>query len=136
MMHPSKRARGGNLIELIFTLPLVLILFLTIIELGHFWQTFEAAKLAAVDGAFTASVQGNAGAGTQTMIIRLQRANIDFNAGETQVLQQGYGYRATASVIFAPIVGNVTLPTLSGNITVIPGEITVRYTDVKSPTLY
>ena len=140
----SKRRcqRGQNLVELALTLPFLLLLIFTIVEVGRAWQTYQGAKMAAIDGAYTASVYHDEALGEDQMQARLNQARIPYNAydivpventaGSTVVV----GYKANVNVTYKPLFGGMSLPTLVGAVTIIPSEFPIEYHEIYYNSIY
>jgi Flp pilus assembly protein TadG len=135
-VNPTKVAKiqqGQNLVELVFVLPLLLVFLFAIFELGHFWQTAESAKMAAMDGVNVAAKTNNAGIGRMQLLFKLSQAQLT-PTGPTDVTANadGSGYTATVQVDYRPYFGALTIPTLSGPISLLPASVPIRYQEIKA----
>lgn len=135
-----KSAQGQNLVELVLTLPFLLILVFAVIEMGRVWQVYESAKTAAMDGAYVASVYQDPIMGQQQIQTRLNTANIAYTNVSVQPVNSAQGaiigYQSNVTVIFIPLMGGISLPTLSGPISIIPNQIPITYRNISYNSVY
>lgn len=131
-----KAFRGQNLVELGLTLPFVLIFLFFIIELGRAWFVYEGAKMAAMAGAHAAAVYHNKDVGQNELDKKIAAAGLDKKAATVDQIQNQHAYFADVTVTFTPFFGGVSIPTVSGNIQLIPNEFDISYTAVEDVAVY
>ncbi|MGE0200305.1 MAG: TadE family protein [Candidatus Melainabacteria bacterium] len=129
-------AAGQNLIELALTLPFVILILFFMVELSRAWFVFEAAKMAAVDGAQTAAMNHNPTAGLQQLDKRLADAHLTVKARTVTQVAGRHAYEAAVTVVFEPVFGGLTVQTLSGPMEIIPEAYDVTYTDIKTASVF
>ena len=142
--------KGQNLVELALVLPFLMILIFAIVEIGRVWQCYQGTKMAAIDGAYTASLSYGAGesaaisAGQTQMLNRLAAANL-MSGGTTMsvlpVKNNGgtgaiIGFKAAVQTQFRPIVGAISLPTMSGPVPIIPAAFPISYDNIQFNAVY
>ncbi|MBX2859594.1 MAG: pilus assembly protein [Vampirovibrio sp.] len=143
----SHKSKGQNLVELTMVFPFLLIMILGTIELGRLWQTFEAAKMAATDGAYTATIfQGNTAAkiaaGTNQIQTRANSANLDLTNSQIQTVNASpssatpIGFQASITVNYTPLMGGLSIPSMSGPLTIIPNGFPISYQNVSYYSVY
>ncbi len=137
-----RRERGQNLVELALTLPFLIVVLFAIVEMGRAWQTYQGAKMAAIDGAYTASVFHDETLGENQIQARLEAANIPYDNFNIQPVQnQGgnnitVGYKAQVRVRYVPLFGGMSVPTLGAPIVLIPNEFPIEYNEVYYSSIY
>jgi Flp pilus assembly protein TadG len=130
------RIRGQNLAELALTFPILIVLILATVEFGRVWQAFQGAKLAAVDGAHTAAINQNVGAGQAQLTQRLASANLQGN-GTVTTPDNGRTYTASVNVTFTPLFPGVQIPVVGGTVlTIIPNSFPITYTSESTFAVY
>jgi len=136
--RPRKRAchRGQNLVELVLTLPFVVIMLFFIIELGRAWMAYEGAKMAARDGAYTASIYHNASTGQTQLDNKLAAAGLTVKTAKVSQVPNQHAYQADVTVTFSPFFGSVTIPTLSGPISILPAQFDISYQSITDVAVY
>lgn len=129
-------AKGQNIIEMALVLPFLLIGILFVVEMGRAWQTYEGAKMAAEDGAYTAATFDSAVRGNGVIQQRLNSANIAGNGAIRPIMGFGtvasrIGYKAQVTVNYQPLFGGValTLPGV-GAVPIIPANFPIQYDSV------
>ncbi|MBK8189812.1 MAG: pilus assembly protein [Vampirovibrionales bacterium] len=137
------RARGQNLAELALTLPFLFVVIFAAVELAHAWQAYEAAKLAALDGAYTAAVYNDAALGETQLKNRIASAGLPLKSAAIKPLLSNaadpastIGYTADVTVTYNPLCGGFSVPTLSQPIVVIPGAFDIQYKGVGYRNVY
>jgi Flp pilus assembly protein TadG len=127
---------GQNIVEAVLALPLFLLLVFGIFELSHFWQTVETTKLAAIDAAGVAAKTQNATLGTIQLLARLSQAQLA-PSGATQVTANadGSSFTATATVLYRPYFGGMSIPSLAGPISIIPAQIPIQFQEIKAVSI-
>ena len=140
MNKPQKQrkfTRGQNLVELAFSLPLIVVLCFFIMELGRVWHTYETAKMAANEGAHTAAIHHNEVTGTTAQTTRLNNANMEVNTSQVIQIANQHAYQSRVVVTFRPAYGAVfAIPTVGGDITIIPDSFPIEYTAIKENAVY
>ncbi len=137
-----KRERGQNLVELVLTLPFLILIIFGIVEMGRVWQTYQGAKMAAVDGAYTASVFQDEVLGETQIQSRLDQAGITYTAYDIVPIKNTsgnnvtVGYKASVTAEFRPVFGGFKLPTLSTPIAIIPAVFLIQYDEIYYPSIY
>ncbi len=137
-----KRERGQNLVELVLTLPFLILIIFGIVEMGRVWQTYQGAKMAAIDGAYTASVFQDETLGEDQIKSRLEQAKITYTAFDivpvtnTSGSNITIGYKATVTAEFRPLFGGMEVPTLANPITIIPAAFPIQYDEIYYPSVY
>lgn len=136
--QPRRRARhrGQNLVELVLTLPFVIIMVFFIIELGRAWMVYEGAKMAARDGAYTASIYHSVSTGQTQLDNKLAAAGLTVKTSKISQVPNQHAYQADVTVSFAPFFGSIAIPTLSGPITILPSQFDISYTAVTDVAIY
>jgi Flp pilus assembly protein TadG len=130
------KATGQNLVEMALTFPLLLIVIFAIMEIGRVWNTFEGARMAAMDGAYTAAVYRSEDLGRQQMEERLTRAGIPFTVVNVASTNSGQAYQADVTVQYRPLLGGISIASLSGPLTLIPAQFDINYNNVQSAVVY
>lgn len=130
-----KALRGQNLVELVLTLPFMLILIFFIIDAGRAWMAYESAKMAVRDAAYTASIFQNPDVGQQQLDFKILVSGLQGSGTVSQVPNQ-HAYRASIQVEFTPLFGELAIPTISGSIRLLPGTIPITYSNVTDVSLY
>jgi Flp pilus assembly protein TadG len=127
--QPFRHQAGQNLVELALVLPLFLVMLFMIGEFGRAWYTYNAAKMAAMDGSYTAASRHNASAGQTQCSARLAQSNLGGNCTVNALASQ-FSYQAQVNVTFTPLFGGVSIPTVGGTaISIIPNVINIQYTN-------
>jgi Flp pilus assembly protein TadG len=136
--RPRTRAchRGQNLVELVLTLPFVILMMFFIIEIGRAWMTYESAKMAARDGAYTASIYHNATTGQTQLNNKLSAAGLSAKVAQVQQIQNEHAYKADVIVTFTPFFGGLSIPTLSGTMPIIPSAFDLSYSSITDVSIY
>lgn len=127
--------RGQNLVELVLTLPFVLILIFFIIDVSRAWMAYESAKMAARDAAYTASIYHNASVGQTQLNNRLAATGLKGKGTVTQVPNQ-HAYQVSVDATFTPLFAQLTIPTLSGPIKILPASFPVTYSAITDVSVY
>ena len=130
------RHRGQNLVELVLTLPFVVVMLFFIIELGRAWMVYEGAKMAARDGAYTASIYHNAKTGQTQLDNKLSAAGLTVKTATVSQVPNQHAYQADVTVTFSPFFGSLSIPTLSGPISIIPSQFDVTYKAITDVSVY
>lgn len=128
--------RGQNLVELGLTLPFVLIFLFFIIELGRAWFVYEGAKMAATAGAHAAATYHNKDVGQNELDKKIAAAGLEKKTTKVDQIQNQHAYYADVTVTFKPFFGGVSIPTVSGNIQLIPSQFDISYTAVEDVSVY
>ena len=131
----NRKSRGQNLVEFAVTIPLVLAMFFFILEMGRVWFVYEAAKMAANDGSTTAAKYHNAEAGTAQATRKITEAGLEGMGTVTQV-DGKHAYAAEVTVVYEPFFGGMSIPTLGGEITLIPAGFDISYTQISTASVY
>ncbi len=131
-----RAGRGQNLVELALTLPFVIIMIFMIIELGRAWFVYEGAKMAATEGAYTASIYHNASVGQDQQDNKLAAAGLDVKASRVTQVQNQHAYQANVTVTFTPFFGSLAIPTLNGPMRLLPAAFDISYSAVQSVSIY
>ncbi len=133
----TRRAhRGQNLVELGLTLPFVLIMMFFIIDVARAWFAYEGAKMAATEGAHVASIYHNPAAGQTQLNNKLASAGLDVQTATVTQVPNQHAYQANVTVSFTPFFAGVSIPTVSGNIPIIPAQFNISYNAVESVSVY
>ena len=130
------RHKGQNLVELALTLPYVLIMIFFVIEMGRAWMTFEGAKMAARDGAYTASIYHNTQAGKGQMDYKLAAAGLTAKTSQVKQMPGQHAYQAEVTVSYSPFFSGLSIPTISGPIQIFPAAFDVSYSAVTDVSVY
>lgn len=132
-----KRAahRGQNLVELVLTLPFILIFLFFIIDVGRAWMVYEGAKMAARDAAYTAAIYHNASVGQTQLSNKLLAGGMNGSGTVKQVPNQ-HAYQVNVQVRFTPLFAQLTIPTLSGPQKILPASFPVSFTAVTDVSVY
>lgn len=140
---PRGRAAGQNLAELALSIPVLFAVIFGALELAHAWQAYEAAKLAAMDGAYTAAMFDDATLGDTQLKTRLSNAGITLkNSTITPVLSNTadpdsrIGYEAAVTVTYQPMFGGISIPTMSAPIVIIPSAFDIQYAGIGYRSVY
>lgn len=133
-LPPSpQRFKGQNLAEFALTVPFVVLFMLFTIEVGRVWFVYEAVKVAAVEGAQTAAMNNNAGAGSAAAMMRLGNSGVEGGSANISQVAGQHAYQATAQAQFTPLFGRYTLPFLG---TAGFNGFSVRYSAIKGYSVY
>ena len=137
-IQPAKRLkhRGQNLVELVFTLPLVLIMIFLTIELGRVWYAYNSAKMAAEKGVYTAAIYHNASSGQVELEGRLAAANLDVVTAQVAQVPNKHAYRADVTVTFTPFLANLVMPTVAGDMRIFPAAFDISYEALNDASVY
>jgi hypothetical protein len=128
---------GQNLAELMFALPIFLVMLYALVEFSRVWHTMETARLAAVDAAHTAAIFHDANQGQAKMQERLSAGNLSVVFASVNEELQGRRFRSLVRVSFRPIVGGISIPMVGGPaIRVLPNNYEFTYTAVQAIALY
>lgn len=130
-----KALRGQNLVELVLTLPFMLVLIFFIIDSGRAWMTYESAKMAVRDAAYTASIFQNPEVGQKQLDNKILLSGLK-GSGEVVQVPNQHAYRASIEVEFTPLFGELAIPTISGPIRLLPATIPISYENVTDVALY
>lgn len=136
--QPLRRPqKGQNLVEFALVLPFLLIGIFFVVEMGRVWQTYEGAKMAAEDGAYTAASRDSAVQGNTVINQRLSAANIVGNGNIRPIMGFGtiptrIGYKAQVNVNYQPLFGGIalTLPVVGINVPIIPANFPIQYDSI------
>lgn len=135
--HKRNAARGQNMIEMAIVLPFLIIGIFFTVELGRVWQTYQGAKMAAEDGAYTATINDSAVQGNGVISQRLNSANIPGNGVIRPIMGFGtiahrIGYKAQVNAVYQPLFGGVvlTLPFTGITVPIIPAQFPIQYDSV------
>lgn len=128
--------RGQNLVELALTLPFVLAMVFCILDLGQAWTVFEGAKIAASEGAYTAAIYHSSTAGLAQMNHKLTAENLTVIKAVVKQVPKQHSYQADVTVTFKPWFGGLSIPSLSGPLTIIPNTFDISYKSVPSVATY
>lgn len=132
----TAKSRGQNLVELGLTLPFVLVMMFFIIEMGRAWFVYEGAKMAAMEGAHAASLYHNPQVGQQQLDSKLAAAGLDATSSSVQQVPNAHAYQASVTVRFTPFFGGLSIPTVSGPISIIPSAFNISYSAVEDVSVY
>jgi hypothetical protein len=132
---PKKSHCGQNLVELMFTLPFMLLLVFFVIDLGRAWRTYEGAKTAVRSANYTASIYHSADVG-QAYLDHLLSATGVFGSGKVTQLPNQHAYQSSVKVTFKPLFAELSIPTLSGPIPVFPAAFEISYSGVTDVSVY
>ncbi|MDH4378585.1 MAG: TadE/TadG family type IV pilus assembly protein [Vampirovibrionales bacterium] len=130
--------RGQSIVELTLILPILLIMGLGIAEMGRLWQTYHATKLAAEDGAYTATIYNNEdNKGELAIDTRLSKAKLSAQTRSISAITSNggivLGYSANVTVNFKPFFPGLTLDVPgAGSIALFSGSIPIHYESVYS----
>jgi Flp pilus assembly protein TadG len=130
-----KAQRGQNLVELVFTLPLMLALVFFTIDVGRAWMTYEGAKMAARSASYAASIYHSASVGRTYLNYKLAASGLTGNGDVTQVASQ-HAYRSNVTVTFTPLFAHLSIPTLSGPQRIIPASFDISYSGITDVSVY
>lgn len=134
VLHP----RGQSIIEITLVLPILLIMGLGIAEMGRLWQTYHATKLAAEDGAYTATIYNNEGnKGELAIDARLSKAKLAAQSRSINAITSNggivLGYSAEVTVNFKTFFSGLTLNMPGGeSIALFSSTIPIHYESVYS----
>lgn len=131
-----KKSQGQNLVELALTLPFVIIMLFFIIELGRAWFVYEGTKMAAMEGAYSASVYHNPMVGQTQLNNKLAAAGLNVKSARVSQVPNQHAYQADVTVTFTPFFGGISIPTLNGPISIIPGAFDITYSAVEDVAIY
>lgn len=138
--HPCRRTRrshrGQNLVELVLTLPIVVVMLFFIIEMGRVWMTYESAKMAVRDAVYAAATHHNAITGQIELNSRLAGAGLTVRKAAVTQLPNQHAYKGDVTVLYYPFFGSMSIPTLSGPMTLIPNQFEVNYSAVTDIAVY
>jgi Flp pilus assembly protein TadG len=123
-------------VELVLTLPLLVLMMFFIIEIGRAWMTYDSAKMAARDGAYTASIYHNATVGETQMTNKLNAAGLDVKTLNVQQINNRHAYKANVTVTFTPFFGGLSIPTISGPMTILPKSFDLSYSSITDVAIY
>lgn len=118
------------------TLPFVLVLIFFIIEAGRVNFTLQGAKIAAMSGAHTASLYHNAATGKQELDSKLAATGLTAVTASVAQVPNQHAYQATVTVRYSPFFGGVSIPTLSGRISILPSQFNITYNAVEDVAVY
>lgn len=139
-VSPEQRIRRGvpgqNLVELALTLPFILLMILFIVEMGRVWFAYEGAKMAATEGAHAASVYHNPEVGKNLLDKKLAAAGLKVNQATVEQIPNKHAYRASVSIRFTPLFGELAMPTMGGKVTFIPAGFNISYSAVDDVAVY
>jgi Flp pilus assembly protein TadG len=133
---PRKKSRGQNLVELGLTLPFVILLLFFIIELGRAFFVYNAAKMAANEGAHAATVYQNPSVGRTQLTRKVSAAGLTATTATVSQIPNQHAYRADVTVPFKPFFGGISIPTVSGSIPIIPKQFDIQYTAIENVAVY
>jgi Flp pilus assembly protein TadG len=132
----QRKHRGQNLVEFVLVFPFFILLAYACLEFMRGWQTWNGAKMAALDAAYTAAVYHNAAMGSVQLQQRLAEANLNVTSANVASINNDRAYQVSVSVLFTPVFGGISIPTVSGPIPIIPASFPVSYTAVRAPAVY
>jgi Flp pilus assembly protein TadG len=142
-------SRGQNLIELALTFPLLLVVILSIVEVGRAWNAYEGTRLAAMDGVHTASIYNNVGLGEAQIAARLQSAGISADTTNPTCAPTGGGasrgfvvsnnngtFDVRVCSRFIPIFADLRIGFINREFTIMPAQIPIVYQNIQSTNIY
>jgi Flp pilus assembly protein TadG len=127
---------GQNLVEFLLVIPFFIILAYACLEFMRGWQTWNGAKMAALDAAYTAAVNHSTVKGSIQLQQRLAEANLNVMFANVASINDDRAYQVSVSVLFTPVFGGLSIPTVAGPISIIPASFPVTYTAVRAPSVY
>jgi len=132
----QKASRGQNLVELALTLPFVIVMMFAIIEFGRVWYTYEGVKMAVNEGLVVASNYYSPSTGQTRMQQRLAAAGLTASTATITQVPGQQAWQANATVQYTPFFGNLSIPSISGPITILPANFDISYTAVQAVSIY
>lgn len=134
---PKKRRahRGQNLVELVLTLPFVLLFIFFIIDVGRAWMTIEGAKMAGRDAAYTAAIYHSASVGQTQLNNKLSAVGMQ-GTGTVRQIPNQHAYEANVNATFTPLFAQLSIPTLTGPVRILPASFPVTYTAITDVSVY
>lgn len=134
--QPQKKShRGQNLVELMFTLPFMLVLIFFTIDLGRAWRTYEGAKMAVRSANYTASIYHSATVGQDYLNSQLIATGVG-GSGEVKQVPNQHAYQSSVKVTYRPLFAELSIPTLSGPQRIFPTEFEISYSGVTDVSIY
>src|SRR5688572_27485887 len=136
LKSPAIRHRhdGQNLVELVLTLPFVLVLSLFLLEFGRLCFVFQVAGTAVRQAVQVAAAYHNESVGQQQLNKKISASGLT-GTGTVSQMPNLHAYQASAAIQYSPLFSG-SIPTLSGNITVVPKSINVTYTSAAQASIY
>lgn len=131
-----KHVSGQNLLELAFTFPMVIVLMFFIVEVGRVWFAYEGAKMAANEGAHAASMYHNPHVGKALLDKKLAATGLKVGSAQVNQIPNQHAYQASVTVQFKPLFGGLSIPSLGGNLTILPSSFNISYSAVDESALY
>lgn len=128
--------KGQNLVELLFTLPFFLLIVLYIIEFGRIWMTYEGAKIAAKTASHAAASFHSTTVGRTYLNEKVIVMGLDASNMSVQQVAGQHAYQTDITVTYQPFYSNLTIPTLSGPVSLFPNALEMTYTDITDVALY
>jgi Flp pilus assembly protein TadG len=131
-----RREAGQNLVELVLTLPMVLVMIFFIVEFGRVWMTYQSAKTAAREGVYVASLYHSVKAGQDQMAYKLNVAGVTVKTATVTQVPGKHAYKSDVTVTFESLFGGVQIPTLAGPISILPAQFDLGYKAVTDVAVY
>ncbi len=136
MKRFKKASKGQNLVEMALVFPFLLAFILFTMEMGNVWYTYEAAKMAAMEGAQAASMYHNPLMGRQALQSKASASGITLKKGTVTQVPEQHAYQADITVSYSPFFGGLSIPSLGGDLTLIPGSFDISYTAIRAYAVY
>jgi Flp pilus assembly protein TadG len=137
LLRKKSSVSGQHLVEFLLVIPIFLMLIFGSIEIGRVWQAYEGAKLAALDGAYTASTLRDTTVAEQRIRQRLLQASLNVKSASVLMVNNGQAYEARVTVEFKPVFGGIKLKAPGGTeLTLIPNAFDISYSGVRYYSVY
>lgn len=99
-------------------------------------MTYEAAKVAAREGSYVASIYQNAAAGQTQLDYKLSLASLKKKSASVTQIKGQHAYRSDVTVTFDSLFGSLQIPTVSGPIQIFPATFDISYKAVTNVSVY
>jgi hypothetical protein len=131
-----RRHKGQNLIELVMTLPLVLLMIFFLIECVRIAFTYQAVAIAARQGAQFAATYHASAMGLQQMKRTLSASGMTATTTTVTQVPNTHAYESSVTVKYAPLFTG-SFPIMgAGSVKTSPGSFDVSFTAVPESGVY
>lgn len=131
-----RAAAGQNLVEMALTLPFVLIMIFFTLEVGRIWFAYQHLKMAAIEGAHAAAIFQNKTLGQMQLDYKLTASGLQIKTKKVEQVPNQHAYTAAVTATYTPSFGGLTIPSVSGPLTIFPAAFDISYTAVEDFAIY
>jgi Flp pilus assembly protein TadG len=130
-----RRAAGQNLVELMLTLPFMLLLLFLLIEAARMAFIYEGVGIAARQGAQAASAYHSVATGLMHVKQVLAATGLTAKTASIVQVPNQHAYEASVTVTYEPLL-NLNIPIMGSNGKISPGSVDISFTSVPDVAVY